>query len=174
MASFSFIFSLFKQTIQFLQQINVKKCPSSIWRQDSNPRPSKRESPLITTRPGLPPWTLLFWHFINTTVYNLGWYEHSSPRISYTWIIDSLTMGAQMKSSLRFQTPELQERSWCALKTSSVVTYASFCNDVLTFPFSDDVLPAETSALTSAPASFVFLSLASSNSPFSRKFLNTK
>ena len=25
-ASFSFIFSLFKQTIQFLQQINVKKC----------------------------------------------------------------------------------------------------------------------------------------------------
>ena len=25
-ASFSFIFGLFKQTIQFLQQINVKKC----------------------------------------------------------------------------------------------------------------------------------------------------
>ena len=27
-ASFSFIFGLFKQTIQFLQQINVKKCPN--------------------------------------------------------------------------------------------------------------------------------------------------
>ena len=26
--SFSFIFGLFKQTIQFLQQINVKKCPN--------------------------------------------------------------------------------------------------------------------------------------------------
>ena len=36
-ASFPFIFGLFKQTIQFLQQINVLKCPSSIWRWDSNP-----------------------------------------------------------------------------------------------------------------------------------------
>ena len=38
-ASFSFIFGLFKQIIQ---QINVKemcKCPSSIRRRDSNPRP---------------------------------------------------------------------------------------------------------------------------------------
>ena len=38
-----------------LQQINVKKCPSSIQHWDSNPRPSERESPPITTRPGLPP-----------------------------------------------------------------------------------------------------------------------
>ena len=29
-ASFLFIFGLFKQTVQFLQQIFVKKCPSSI------------------------------------------------------------------------------------------------------------------------------------------------
>ena len=50
------LFSVFfKQTIQFLQQINVKKCPSSIRRWDSNPRPLERESPPITTRPGLPP-----------------------------------------------------------------------------------------------------------------------
>ena len=54
-ASFLFIFGLFKQTIQFLQQINVKKCPSSIRRWDSNPRPLERESTPITTRPGLPP-----------------------------------------------------------------------------------------------------------------------
>ena len=33
-------FRLFKQTIQFLQQINVKKCPSSIRRRDSNSQPS--------------------------------------------------------------------------------------------------------------------------------------
>ena len=38
-ASFSFIFGVLKQTIQFLQLINVKKCPSSIRRRDSNPDP---------------------------------------------------------------------------------------------------------------------------------------
>ena len=53
-ASFSFIFGLFQTNINtILEQINVKKCPSSIQHQDSNPRPSKRESPPITTRPGL-------------------------------------------------------------------------------------------------------------------------
>ena len=55
-ASFSFIFGLFKQTsLQFLHQIYVKKCPSSIRYRDSNLRPSERESLPITTRPGLPP-----------------------------------------------------------------------------------------------------------------------
>ena len=37
---FSFIFGLFKQTLQILQQIYVKKFPSSIRCRDSNPRPS--------------------------------------------------------------------------------------------------------------------------------------
>ena len=56
-ASFSFIFGLFKQTsLQFLQQIYVEKCPSSIWCRDLNPRPSERESLPFTTRPGLPPY----------------------------------------------------------------------------------------------------------------------
>ena len=53
-----FIFRLFKQTIQFLQQINVKKMsnyPSNIRRRDSNPLPYEHESSPITTRPGLPP-----------------------------------------------------------------------------------------------------------------------
>ena len=54
-ASFSF-FHLFKQTLQFVQPIYVKMvCPSSIRRQDSNPRPLEHESPPITTWPGLPP-----------------------------------------------------------------------------------------------------------------------
>ena len=54
-ASFSFIFGLFQTNINtILQQINVKKCPSSMRHWDSNPRPSERESPPITTRPGLP------------------------------------------------------------------------------------------------------------------------
>ena len=48
-------FRLFKQTLQFLQQMNVKKCPSSIRRWDLNPQPFEHESPPITTRPGLPP-----------------------------------------------------------------------------------------------------------------------
>ena len=48
-------FCLFKQTLQFLQQINVKKCPSSIRHRDSNQQPPDYESPPLTTRPGLPP-----------------------------------------------------------------------------------------------------------------------
>ena len=54
---FLIYFHLFKQTLQFLQQIYVKKmlCPSSIRCRDTNPRPLEHESPLITTRPGLPP-----------------------------------------------------------------------------------------------------------------------
>ena len=49
-------FEINKQTVQFLQQINVKKCRSSIiWCWDSNPRPIEHESSRITTRPGLPP-----------------------------------------------------------------------------------------------------------------------
>ena len=48
------LFSSF-QTNQFLQQINVKKCSSSIRRRDSNSQPSDYESPPLTTRPGLPP-----------------------------------------------------------------------------------------------------------------------
>ena len=46
----SFIFGLFKQTsLQFLQQIYVKKCPSSIQCRDSNPQPLEHASPPITT-----------------------------------------------------------------------------------------------------------------------------
>ena len=51
---FFIYFCLFKQTLQFLQQINVKKCPPSIWCWDLKPRSSEHESLPITTRPGLP------------------------------------------------------------------------------------------------------------------------
>ena len=59
-ASFLFIFCLFIQTMQFLQQIYVRKYPSSIQCWDSNPRLSERESLPITTRPGLPP-SVVWW-----------------------------------------------------------------------------------------------------------------
>ena len=51
---FLIYFCLFKHTLQFLQQINVIKCPSSIQCWDSNPQPLEHESPPITTRPGIP------------------------------------------------------------------------------------------------------------------------
>ena len=54
-ASFSFIFGLFKQTIEFLQQINVKKCIQYMTHRDSNPRPLEHESSPLTTTPVLPP-----------------------------------------------------------------------------------------------------------------------
>ena len=57
-ASFRVYFRLFKQTLQFLQQIYVKKSPSCIRCWDSNPQPSVHESPPITTRSGLPPYGL--------------------------------------------------------------------------------------------------------------------
>ena len=48
---FFIIFVFSEQTLQFIQQICVKKCPSSIRRWDLNPRPSGHKSPPITTRP---------------------------------------------------------------------------------------------------------------------------
>ena len=61
-ASFSFIFSLKRKTIEFLQQtlifftkINVKKYQASLWCWDSNPGALEHESPPLTTRPGLSP-----------------------------------------------------------------------------------------------------------------------
>ena len=48
----SFIFGLFKQTsLQFLQQIYVRRYPSSLWCRDSNLRPLEHESPPMTARP---------------------------------------------------------------------------------------------------------------------------
>ena len=49
---FLLIFGLFKQTIQFLQQINVNKCPFSIRCWVMNPQPLKHESSHLTARPG--------------------------------------------------------------------------------------------------------------------------
>ena len=55
------LFSVFSSKhYNFLQQIYVKKCPSSIRCRDSNPRPSECESLPITTRPGLPPNNIIF------------------------------------------------------------------------------------------------------------------
>ena len=50
-------FSVFSNKhYKFLQKIFVKKCPSSVQCRDSNSWSLERESPPITTRPGLPPY----------------------------------------------------------------------------------------------------------------------
>ena len=60
---FCLFWVFFKQTsLQFLQQIYVKKIPSNIWCRDSNPWPSECESQPITTRPGLSPFLLYLRH----------------------------------------------------------------------------------------------------------------
>ena len=68
-ASFSLIFGLFKQTLQLLQQIYVKKCTSSIRYQESNPQPSECESLPITTSPGLPP---NIWYCLHVLIVDTG------------------------------------------------------------------------------------------------------
>ena len=50
---FLFIFGLFQTNNTIFTTNQCEKCPSSIRRWDSNPRPLERESPPITTRPGL-------------------------------------------------------------------------------------------------------------------------
>ena len=55
LALFLVYFRHFKQTLQFLQQIYVKECPSSLWCRDLNPQPSEHESPPTTSRPELMP-----------------------------------------------------------------------------------------------------------------------
>ena len=50
-----FSVSIQQTSLQLLQQIYVKKCPSSVQCRDSNPQPLERESLPITSQPGLPP-----------------------------------------------------------------------------------------------------------------------
>ena len=59
------LFLSFQTNIKFLQQIKVKKCPSSIRCQGSNSWPLEHESPPITTRRGLPPSTSFLCFFIS-------------------------------------------------------------------------------------------------------------
>ena len=74
--SFLFIFGLFKQTLQIFTTNICEKCPSSIRCRDSNPRPLERESPPITTRPGLPPY-LIFCFYAHRN--DCGWMGYQKP-----------------------------------------------------------------------------------------------
>ena len=75
-APFSFIFGLFKQTSIQLQQINVKKCPTSLRHRDSNPQPFKHELSPITTRPGLPSkWLINTFRIFYFTAQRGNWFQ---------------------------------------------------------------------------------------------------
>ena len=52
LAPFPLISGLFKQNLHFLQQIDMKKCHSSILCRDSNPQPLEHESFPVINRPG--------------------------------------------------------------------------------------------------------------------------
>ena len=78
-----------------VQQMKVKKCPSSIRHWDSNPRPSECESPPITTRPGLP--TDSYLHFplhsatlsylrfhLYVVILSLFWLAHAKIFLSFS------------------------------------------------------------------------------------------
>ena len=57
-------FRSFQKTIQFLQQINAKKCHSSTQRRDSNPWPLKYELSSITTSPGVCYLYVFSWQYL--------------------------------------------------------------------------------------------------------------
>ena len=69
-ASFSFYFCLLNKRYIFFYQDKLK-CQSCIQYRDLNPRPLERESPNITTKPGLPPLSRQSWFilFIRTFVF---------------------------------------------------------------------------------------------------------
>ena len=54
-ASFVYFRSFQTNIVTIFTTNKCEKCPSSIWCRDSNSQPSDYESPLLTTRPGLPP-----------------------------------------------------------------------------------------------------------------------
>ena len=58
----------------------VKKCPSSIWCWDSNPRPLESESLPITTRPGLPPCKLFITVTKHSNLFLLGRHQTACAR----------------------------------------------------------------------------------------------
>ena len=76
---FVIYFQSFQANSPIFTTNRCEKCPSSIWRQDSKPRPFKHESSPITTRPGLPPWLPLIIS-IN------GFFNYDKARIVYPYL----------------------------------------------------------------------------------------
>ena len=99
-----FIFGLFKQTIQFLQQIISMSCPSSKWHWDSNPRPFERQSPPITTRPGLPPSIQLIYQYQYKSQLNLSYVSLAKQFMYYRY-----RQGRRISTSSLFQSSQPSE-----------------------------------------------------------------
>ena len=74
-ASFLFILVFSNKQYNFLQQINVKKCPSSIQCRDSNPWPFEHELSPKTTRPRLPPCHTIILQFFMLLGNKFSWLQ---------------------------------------------------------------------------------------------------
>ena len=136
---FFIYFRLFKHTLQFLQQINVKKCPSSIRFRDSNSQPMEHESPPITTRPGLPPKNsiLLLWLTISL-----------SYPVALTWTHTSLTPGREHSTTLREGSLYLQ-----LVSSLTRLKLAKKENNMLLFVWSESkIVKLETSCTVILPS----------------------
>ena len=84
---FFIYFRLFKETLQFLQQINEKQYPSSTRCWDLNPQPLDCESHPITTRPGLPPNPLiLYFRLFNLLVRSQDIFRWVNYFICYNYL----------------------------------------------------------------------------------------
>ena len=64
-ASFFVYFRFFQTNNTILQQINVKKCPSSLWRWDLNPQSLEHESSHMTTSPSFAFFISIFLFFLS-------------------------------------------------------------------------------------------------------------
>ena len=89
------LFSSFQTNItNFTTNMNVKKCPSSIWRWDSNSQPSDYQSPPLTTRPGLPPFFILFgtpnrtWRYLKAHSHQV---YRSGDSVDYGWKLQKIS-----------------------------------------------------------------------------------
>ena len=139
---FVYFQSFLKQTIQISQQINLKKCPSSIRHWDSNTWPFKHDSSPITTRPGLPPIMSIHiltlhshpsvchqssWIVILSNSMEISKYKYTVfwPLQDKTWPKPSLNLGTYSKKSSGV-------KSICSVKCS-ITTTQSFDNIILSW-----------------------------------------
>ena len=128
---FSLYFRLFKPTLQFLQQIHVNKYPSSIWCWDSNPRLSGHESPLITTRAGLPPITHIVCLFHNLNIsYTRTWRAGTWPSRWWPTLNATTATSPGSSSSKSVRLTRVATSSTSKTFTATIATPSRFSSKV--------------------------------------------
>ena len=119
-SGFFFIyFRLFKPTLQFLQQINVKKCQSSTWCRDLNSQHLEHESPPITSKPGLRP------SYLNVNTIMIPFL--SSKAI---WLCHDKSLQWAIKPNIRLKRYDIYLKKRPNLRSSRITTGNQFKNDL--------------------------------------------